>query len=219
MSSVYVQRFQKIQRAELKINDEESAKQTRIWLRNAAETYFYLKMCILLCSRDDHVCMKLGVVVNSPSLLKQDHYSGWYAFHTVTSCHLEGFWQAWILLELQDLPHRQLFRELDALDQAVVRPVLKNNCYFAHAENIFLAAAVERTIKDVSAARCKVYGRKSRHGMVLQISSALDIILKSSPEMNFVLENPEMCVGLAAATYCDHTEFSDNKKLSSLKNS
>ncbi|ESN94388.1 hypothetical protein HELRODRAFT_164221 [Helobdella robusta] len=150
----------------------------------------------------------------------------------------------------------QLFRELDALDQAVVRPVLKNNCYFAHAENILLAAfsdsdmeicrfsveqiirarekqtnsnipvrvfdkkditlnlaatsfinmidwdqrnvtsppmlshlsndqltythpillpdvpchsqAVERTIKDVSAASCKVYGRKSRHGMVLQ---------------------------------------------------
>ena len=34
----------------------------------------------------------------------------------------------------------QLFQEHDALDQAVVRPVLENNCYFAHAENILLAA-------------------------------------------------------------------------------
>ncbi|ESO10507.1 hypothetical protein HELRODRAFT_183536 [Helobdella robusta] len=80
----------------------------------------------------------------------------------------------------------QLFRELDALYQAVVRPVLKNNCYFAHAENILLAAAIERTIKDVSAASCKVYGRKSRHGMVLQSKKSRLEIPKIDSKKDFV---------------------------------
>ncbi|ESN93930.1 hypothetical protein HELRODRAFT_180337 [Helobdella robusta] len=109
----------------------------------------------------------------------------------------------------------QLFQELDALDQAVVRPVLENNCYFAHAENILLAAvsdsdmeigrfsveqiirarekqtnnnipAVERTIKDVSAASCKVYGRKSRHGMVLQSKKSRLEIPKIDSKKDFI---------------------------------
>ncbi|ESN92990.1 hypothetical protein HELRODRAFT_165139 [Helobdella robusta] len=159
-------------------------------------------------------------------------------------------------------------------EMAVVRPVLKNNCYFAHAENILLAAvsdsdmeirrfsveqiirarekqtnsnipvsvfdkkditlnlaatsfinmidwdqsnvtsppmlshlsndqltythpillpdvpchsqAVERTIKDVSAASCKVYGRKSCHGMVLQSKKSRLEIPKTDSKKDFI---------------------------------
>ncbi|ESN90601.1 hypothetical protein HELRODRAFT_166293 [Helobdella robusta] len=84
----------------------------------------------------------------------------------------------------------QLFREFDALDQAVVRPVLKNNCYFAHAENILLAApdvpCHSQAIKDVSAASCKVYRRKSRHGMVLQSKKSKLEIPKIDSKKDFI---------------------------------
>ena len=46
--------------------------------------------------------------------------------------------------------------------------------------------AVERTIKDVSAASCKVYGRKSRHGMVLQSKKSRLEIPKIGSKKDFI---------------------------------
>ena len=46
--------------------------------------------------------------------------------------------------------------------------------------------AVERTVNDVSAASCKVYGRKSRHGMVLQSKKSRLEIPKIDSKKDFI---------------------------------
>ncbi|ESN92755.1 hypothetical protein HELRODRAFT_164856 [Helobdella robusta] len=48
--------------------------------------------------------------------------------------------------------------------------------------------AVERTIKDLSAASCRVYGRKSRHGMVLQSKKSRLEIPKIDSKKDFLTD-------------------------------
>lgn len=192
----------------------------------------------------------MSTVVASKPLRRATHFilnfygPAWFHIKSHSSCQ-NGAKNFFFLI--------QLYQKLDAEDQTIIRPALQNNCYFAHPENILLAAvsdndkgirkravdyiitarekqatntirifeknisinfaatsyvdmidwnqsnvtsppmlshlsndqlncnqpvlvqqtpchsqAVERTVKDVTAASRKVYGKRSRHGMVLQ---------------------------------------------------
>ena len=79
----------------------------------------------------------------------------------------------------------QLFQGLEERDQEIIRPVLENNCYFAHPENILLSAVGDENKQTRKVAIEKILQSQS-------VENKIQVFDKQSIEVNF-----------SASTYMD----------------
>lgn len=76
----------------------------------------------------------------------------------------------------------QLYQHLDKQDQDIIKPVLKNNCYFAHPENILLAAVGDIDL-DIRRFACGII--LAARQIIDPISNTVRCFDKTTIDLNF----------------------------------